>query len=288
MRERADQPITTSGYSPTVTKRVLAEVLTRLRKQSGMTSAAVAGALDWSPSKLTSIEKSTWVKPNSDDVADLCELYGVEGTQRTRLLQLTKDARQRGWWRRHTDVFPNELPGFETGAERIRTYEVQLVPGLLQSPAYIEMSMRAVGFDDASMIERHVTARAERQKILTRKERPCQLHAVVEEGALLRITDTDVRTEQHRLLLSMAKRRNVTIQLVPQERGIYPGMGEPFAHLAFPGQMYRDIVYLETLIDSRILEESDETEQYAQEFDRVCDVALSPSATSTYLRQRIE
>lgn len=288
MHDRAERRITPSGYSPTVTKRILAEVLTRLRKESGMTSAAVADALDWSPSKLTTIEKSTWVKPNSDDVADLCELYGVEGAQRTRLLQLTKDARQRGWWRRHNDVFPNELPGFEAGAEHIRTYEVQFVPGLLQSPAYIEMGMHALGLDDDAGFERRLAARAERQKIITRQDEPCLLHAVFEEGALLRLTDAAVRAEQLRALLALGKRPNVTVQIIPQDRGIYEGVGEAFAHLAFPEQMYRDIVYLETSIDSRLLEETDETGQYLARFERICEAALSPRATSAYLRRQVE
>src|SRR5919197_860153 len=66
-----------NGYSPTVIKRALSRMLVDLRKSVGMTTHQVLEELGWSPTKLTHIEKGRWVRPNGDDVADLCELYGV-------------------------------------------------------------------------------------------------------------------------------------------------------------------------------------------------------------------
>ena len=48
--------------------------------------------LGWSASKLNYIEKAKWIEPNSDAVADLCELYGVEGHQREALIRLAREA----------------------------------------------------------------------------------------------------------------------------------------------------------------------------------------------------
>ena len=130
-----DDGIQAGGYSPTIRKRMLSRRLVELRKAVGLTTTEVQRRLGWSASKLNYIEKAKWIEPNSDAVADLCELYGVEGTQRDALIALAREARQRGWWRKYNDVFPDELPGFEAGATAIRTFETTLIPGLLQVPA---------------------------------------------------------------------------------------------------------------------------------------------------------
>src|SRR5919197_1737588 len=177
-----------NGYSPTVIKRALSRMLVDLRKSVGMTTHQVLEELGWSPTKLTHIEKGRWVRPNGDDVADLCELYGVPTKIRDAMVQMARDARKRGWWRRYNDVFASEYPGFEAGASMIRNFETRLIPGLLQVPGYIELVTRAAGIDDPEEIKRCIEARVQRQKILTRDSDPCQLHAVIDENAILRIT----------------------------------------------------------------------------------------------------
>src|SRR6266581_2650915 len=108
--------IRAGGYSPTIRKRSLSRRLVELRKACGLTTTEVQRQLNWSASKLNYIEKAKWIEPNSDAVADLCELYGVEGREREALIRLAREGRQRGWWRKYNDVFSNELPGFEAGA----------------------------------------------------------------------------------------------------------------------------------------------------------------------------
>jgi transcriptional regulator with XRE-family HTH domain len=279
--------IQASGYSPTIKKRSLGRKLVELRKQCGMTTAEVCKRMSWSPTKLNYIEKARWIEPSSDSVADLCELYGVDGAELDALLRLTREARQRGWWRKYNDVFPDELPGFEAGAASIRTFEANLIPGLLQVGGYIELVARVAGIDPAE-IKRHVDARLTRQKILTRDQNPCRLHAVIDESAILRITDDELRAEQIRHLVRMAKRRTVDVQVLPLKDGVYSGIGEPFVHLSFPDPAERDIVYLETAIDDRMLEEVDELNRYRVRFDQLCEAALTPAATRTYLQQQTE
>ena len=277
-----------SGYSPTVMKRMLSRKLVELRKAVGLTTHDVQRELGWSATKLNHIEKARWVKPNGDDVADLCELYGVSSKDRDALIQLARDARKRGWWRRYDDVFSSEFPGFEAGASMIRMFETRLIPGLLQVPGYIELITRASGIEDPEEIKRHVDARVQRQQILTRPKRPCRLHAVIDENAILRITDLQLRAEQIRHLLTMAKRRNVDVQVLAIAGGHYPGGSEPFTYLSFPDPVDRDLIYLETTIDDRLLEEEDELERYMVRFNRLCAAALNPEATRTHLDRQIE
>jgi transcriptional regulator with XRE-family HTH domain len=276
------------GYSPTIRKRALSRRLVELREALGLTTSEVCKQLTWSPTRLNYIEHAKWVKPATDAVFDLCELYGVEGRERDALIKLAREARERGWWRKY-DVFTNELPGFEAGASQIQTFESVFIPGLLQVPEYIELVTRTAGIEEPGEVSRHMKARTERQKILTRSEGPCQMHAVIDEVAILRITDPAIRAEQLRHLLEMADLPNVTIQLLLTADGLYPTKSsEPFVYLRFPDPADRDIVYLETTVDDRMLEERDELEIYAARFDRLSKVARDPDATRKYLEQRIE
>jgi hypothetical protein len=285
-RNRVDD-IRTGGYSPTIRKRSLSRKLVELRKSCGLTTTQVQLQLNWSASKLNYIEKAKWIEPNSDAVADLCELYGVEGPERDALIQLARDGRQRGWWTKYNDVFSNELPGFEAGASRIRTFETTLIPGLLQVPGYIDMVTRGAGIGTTNSAMRHVDARVERQKILLRETDPCQLHAIMDENAIARITDPAIRRDQLSHLIEMSGRANVDIQVIPGSAGVYAGAGEVFAHLSFPDPADRDFVYLESAIDDRMLEEADEVEQYQRRFDELTKAALSGGETTALLRKQL-
>ena len=283
-RNRVDG-IRTGGYSPTIRKRSLSRKLVELRKSCGLTTTQVQLQLNWSASKLNYIEKAKWIEPNSDAVADLCELYGVEGRERDALIQLAREGRQRGWWTKYNDVFSNELPGFEAGASRIRTFETTLIPGLLQVPSYIDMVTRGAGIEGRDHAVRHVDARVERQKILVREAGPCLLHAIIDENAIIRIADPGIRRDQVSHLIEMGARENVDIQVIPVTAGIYPGAGEVFEQLSFPDPAERDFVYLESSIDDRMLEETDEVEHYQERFGRLSAAALSCEATTALLRK---
>ena len=275
------------GYSPTIRKRSLSRKLVELRKACGLTTTEVQQQLGWSATKLNYIEKAKWIEPSSDAVADLCELYGVEGRQREALIQLAREGRQRGWWRKYNDVFSNELPGFEAGASHIATFETAFIPGLLQIPAYIELITRAAGIDDPAAIKRHVAARTERQEILTRASGPCQLHAIIDQNAIARITDPAIRRAQLTHLTDITSRPNIDVQILPFTAGVYPGTGEVFTCLSFPDPSERDFIYLESAIDDRMLEEPDEVHRYKLKFQALQTAALTPKDTRTHLKQQI-
>ncbi|GAA2610741.1 helix-turn-helix transcriptional regulator [Actinomadura fulvescens] len=276
------------GYSPTIKKRALSRKLLAARKDVGLTTVDVCSQLGWSPSKLNYIEKAKWIEPNSDAVTDLCEVYGIEGPDRDALIRLAREARQRSWWTRYNDVFQNEYPGFESAASAIKIFQHTFLPGLLQTAEYIEAVTIAAGIDDPAEVKRHVSARLERQKILERPDGPCRLHAVVDENAVARIGCLDASASQLAHLLEMMDRPNVTLQVVSSEAGPYPGAGESFAYLGFDDPAERDIVFLETTVDDRLLEEKGEVRRYLDRFERLGTVALTQDETRAFLRGRLE
>jgi hypothetical protein len=204
------------------------------------------------------------------------------------LIRLAREGRQRGWWRKYNDVFPDEYPGFEAGAAQIHAFEPAFIPGLLQVPSYIDLAARAYGADDPAELQRRVDARVERQKILTRADDPCQLHAVIDENAILRISDPAIRRAQLGHLVKITDRPNVEVQLLPISAGIYPVPGEAFTCLAFADPAERAIVYLETAIDDRMLEGTDEVDRYMLKFKKFAAAALNPKATRTTLTRQME
>jgi len=275
------------GYNSTMKKRALSRRLVELRKDCELTASEVSKRLEWSEGKLSYIERSMWIRPNPRDVRDLCELYGIDDDrERDALIQLARDARERGWWRRYNDVLPSELPGLEGGAELIRTYESQLIPGLLQVPRYTELVIRTK-VEDKQKVQRRLAARDKRRQVLARDDDPPKLHAVFDEAALLRISDPEISKEQVTHLITMARQDNITVQMVPIERGLYAGIGEVFVILDFPDPQERTILFLETHNDERYLEEHEEIERYIVRFKSLCVDALSPDETLTFLR-RIE
>ena len=130
--------VVSPGQNPTLRGRRLAMELQRRREATGMSREEVARQLEWSTSTLFRIETGR-SRPQPGNVRTLLELYGVTGAERDGLIQLTREARQPGWWHSFRDVLPNPYEvyiGLEAGAASIRNFEPMVVPGLLQTADY--------------------------------------------------------------------------------------------------------------------------------------------------------
>ncbi|MBL1069217.1 DUF5753 domain-containing protein, partial [Streptomyces sp. 7-21] len=186
------------------------------------------------------------------DVADLLTLYGVtDEEQRGQFLALARQASTPGWWHKYSDVLPSwfeTLIGLEDAASLIRTYEVQFVPGLLQTPDYARACVR-LGHPRATEreVDRRVELRLRRQELLQRPHAP-KLWAVVDEAALRRpLGGPRAMRQQLDHLRTMAERPNITLQIAPFRIGGVAAAGGPVTILRFQEPDLPDIVYLEQL-----------------------------------------
>src|SRR5437762_11363828 len=174
--------------SPTLLRRQLGAELRRLRERTHRTVADVAGGLGWSQSKLSRIE-TAHIGIRGDDLARLLDEYGVGDKERSRLLALRGQARQRAWWEAYGDALPDAyetLIGLEAAASVISTYEAQVVPGLLQTDEYANAVTLADGvYDDPDVLGQRVAVRMARQAVLTREPAP-ELQVVLDEAVLRR------------------------------------------------------------------------------------------------------
>jgi hypothetical protein len=222
------------------------------------------------------------------DVADLLSLYGVtDQAERDSMLALAREANTPGWWHRYGDVLPGwaqAYVGLEAATTLIRTYEVQFVPGLLQTEEYAR-AVIMLGHASAapSEIERRVRLRMDRQHVLARSE-PTRLWAVLDEAVLWRpIGGHDVMRAQIEALMQATKLPNVRLQVIPFSAGGHAAAGGPFSILRFPDQDLPDVVYIEQLTSALYLDKRDEVNDYAVAMDRLCVEADPPGGTADIL-----
>lgn len=274
---------------PTVLRMLLGAQLRRLRERNGITREAAGWEIRASESKISRMELGR-VGFKERDVSDLLTLYGVTDTEeRTALLALARQANAPGWWHRYGDVLPHWFQSYldlEAAATMIRTYEVQFVPGLLQTAGYARAVIR-IGHSGARAeeIERRVEVRMARQRVLHR-ENPPQLWAVIDEAVLRRpMGGHKVMREQVLHLLEATKMPNVRIQVVPFHAGGHAAAGGAFTLLRFPEQDLPDVVYTEQLTSALYLDKREDVDRYAVAMEQLCVDADPPSQTAQILER---
>jgi transcriptional regulator with XRE-family HTH domain len=285
------QPPEDGSASPTVRRMLLGSQLRRLRDAVGITRADAGFAIRGSDSKISRMELGR-VRFKERDVADLLTLYGVtDHEERETLLTQAREANTPGWWNRYGDLLPawfQPFVGLEAAASVIRTYEVQFVPGLLQTKDYARAVIAPVSpalpmTTSAEEIERRVRLRMDRQQLLLRPNPP-QLWAVVDEAALRRpIGGTDVMRAQLEALIDATKLKNVTLQVLPFRAGGHSAGGGMFTILRFPEQDVPDVVYLEQLTSGLYLDKRDDVDLYAMTMENLSVQADPPKQTAATL-----
>jgi transcriptional regulator with XRE-family HTH domain len=277
---------------PTVLRIVLGTQLRRLREASGISREDAGESIRASHAKISRLELGR-VGYKDRDVADLLTLYGVhDEAERADFLSLARQASTPGWWHRYGDVLPSwfeTLIGLEEAASVIRTYEVQFVPGLLQTEDYAR-AVTKLGHPRASAVEveRRVSLRMARQQLLTAPEAP-RVWAVMDEAALRRaLGGIDVMRAQLEHLIETAALPNVTLQIAPFSVGGLAAAGGPVTILRFQEPDLPDIVYLEQLTSALYLDKADDVENYLAVMDRLCAEAEPPGRTSRFLHEILD
>ncbi len=265
--------------APTARRIVLGAQLRRLREAADISRADAGYAIRGSDSKISRMELGR-VGFKERDVADLLAMYGVKDeNERAFYLDMVRKSNERGWWHRFTDLMPDwfsNFVGLEESASLIQNYELQFVPGLLQTEEYIRAVVshgQPAHLDEPS--ERRVQLRLQRQKVLFRQGAP-RLWAVVDESVLHRpIGGTATLRRQLDHLLEVAKQPNITLQVVPYAMSGYAAEG-PFSMLRFAEPSLPDVVYIEHLSGALYLDRPHEIEVYGRVIDRLAVDAETP------------
>jgi hypothetical protein len=266
---------------PTLRRRRLAAELKKSREEAGFTQESVSRHFEWHSAKVTRIENAR-VPVTARDVNDLLTLYGVRDVDyREALLALARQGKQRTWWTDYRDVMrPGNFVGMEADASITRVWEPIVLPGLLQSEAYMR-ALIGTGrrHDRKETIERRVALRRMRQARLTAPA-PLQLVACIDESVIHRVVGgPSVMHEQRHKLIEVAALPNVSMRIVPYSAGEHPFMGGSVALLEFPDVAHLDVVYLEGLAGDYYEEQPAEVKRYRDEFERLRNRALSEASS---------
>ncbi|HEX4829800.1 MAG TPA: helix-turn-helix transcriptional regulator [Trebonia sp.] len=272
---------------------MLGTVLHRMRTQAGVTADQAATRIRGSRSKISRMENGR-VGFKERDVDDLLDLYGAaDPGLRARVKSLLRRANSPGWWTRYSDVTADwfeEYLGLETAASMIRTFEMQFVHGLFQTPQYAR-AVTLLGHAAAppAEIDRRVALRLSRQDLLTSQPAPT-VWTILDEGAICRPVGgrAVMRTQLVHLAEVASSLRNVTVQVVPFAAGGHAGAGGSFTMLRFAGADVPDVVYTEQLTSALYLDKREDVDHYLEVMDSLSTEALSPAETLDFIAKAIK
>jgi transcriptional regulator with XRE-family HTH domain len=279
----------------TVPRRQLGRYLRDLRNRARLTVRAAARQLEWSEPKIWRIETGQ-TSLRSLDVEAMCRTYGADAELTEALMGLAKETKARGWWHSYGDVIPETFDlyiGLEEAASHITWYESELVPGLLQTPAYARALIEA---DNQGVPDEEITRRAhvrmERQAILTRATRAPELEVVLGEAILRRpIGSRAIMGAQLDHLAEVADLENVSLRVIPYSAGLHHGlMTRPFVMLRFPltpdgKETEPPTIYVESFTGALYLEKSAEVERYNAAFSNIWSATLDEAASKDCIVQ---
>ncbi|MFI1505304.1 helix-turn-helix domain-containing protein [Streptomyces sp. NPDC020597] len=279
--------------APTLLKMLVGVQLAGIREDTGLSQEQAARSLGFSPAKLSRIEAGKGRRPPVEaDVRALLSLYKTEDHEAAVLLRLLRQAGEPGWWQRYDKRLMPEwfdrLVGLQEAATAIRTFEIQYVPGLFQTPAYARAVVeRGLPSATPREVERRVELRTRRTELLRRPDAP-QVWAILDESVLLRVLGSrEVMREQLAHLVALAALPHVTVQVVPLDVTHASAPAIPVTYLRFPGVDLPDVVYLEQIRSATFLEDRDETEEYRVALDRLADEALNPRESVALLESTV-
>ncbi|HEV2637884.1 MAG TPA: helix-turn-helix transcriptional regulator [Actinocrinis sp.] len=271
-----------SGNSA-VRRILLGSTLRRLREDQGITMKEAGYHIRGSEAKISRMETGK-VSFKERDVEDLLTFYKVtDPVERAQTMTLVHEANTLGWWNSFNEVIApwfGPYVGLEDAASLIRTYDLQFVNGLLQTPEYsraVIASNRSLG---SAEVNKLALMRQRRQQKFADPATSPKLWVVLDESAVRRpIGGPEVMRRQVEFLLTASLRRNVTIQLLPYSAGAHAAESGAFTLLRFSEPDLADVVYLEHLTGAQYIERPDDTSSYLEAADQIAVDALTPDDT---------
>jgi transcriptional regulator with XRE-family HTH domain len=274
---------------PTVRRRRLGTELRRLRDLSGYKLEEVAADLGVAPSTLSRIETGK-APTKSAYLNQMLEKYHViDPGQRQVLVDMAREGHRKGWWAAYDDVLPSGFDiyvGLEAETASIRSYEISVLQGLLQTADYAravigEMFPRHT----AAQVDRLVDLRMARQRRLD-EQPPLELWAIFDEAVIRRtVGGPAVMRGQLYRLIADANRPNITMQVLPFSCGAHAGHDGAFSILEFPERADSEVVHVESVAGIIYLEKDRDVRTRSEEFNRLRAAALSPGASADLIAQ---
>ncbi|WP_329107648.1 helix-turn-helix domain-containing protein [Micromonospora sp. NBC_01699] len=264
--------------------------LRQRREEIGLTAVAAGRAVGIIQAYVSGVEAGR-VKLPAHRLAQLVEVYELEADDAAELEKLRVGATRRGWWHDYSQLFPAEFLrflGYESGADHIRCYSTEVVPGLLQTEEYARAVIRGgTTVIRLTEVERRVAARMARRARLD-TDPAIRITAVLSEGVLRQqVGGPTVMREQLDYLARLISERpkQIQVRIMPFSAGAHPALGGPFQVLSFPSPRLTDLVWQEILTSIDIIDQSVRVTDYAVTFAETLERTLSSGDSLALIRQ---
>jgi len=275
---------------PTMRRRQLGAALKQLRLAADVTMATAAATIDCAKSKISHLETGR-NPPRKLELQALLQLYGAPKESYATLERIRGEANARGWW--STQKLPAWLGvyvGLEADAVTLRSFDGEVIPGLLQTEGYSRAThVAAAHMARADEIDRLVETRRRRALRLTSDERPLDFRAVVSEAAIRRAQGLgEAGTQQLRHLLDLAHRENIHLQILPLSTGLHASMGGSFVLLSFPGDEALPAAYQEYSAGGQVADDHDIVNGLFSAWETLHAQALTEPGSTRWLQRALD
>lgn len=247
--------------------------LYRLRKDTGLSVAAVGDQLGVSASTISRIETGKR-EPSSEEVASILTVLGVKGVEREKLIDQSRKQGELDMMENATSTEQSRnFLNFEQRATRLVDFQPLLVPGLAQIAEYAHAALSALRVRDAEEdLEPWVRQRMGRQAILTRRHPPVLHWILTEVGLRQPVGGPKVMAKQVRRLIELAEKPNVAVSVLPASVAEHPGLLGQFLIMEFADDP--TVVYVEDKTTGLFLDDEDKVEVYRLTAEKLTDLAL--------------
>lgn len=209
----------------TVPRRQLGRYLREIRENAHVTVTAAAKELEWSAPRIWRYETGQ-VSMHPNDVEAMCRVYGAPRETIETMRALARETKAHGWWHSYGEAIEDWFKlyvGLEA-ATKIRKYEADLVPGLLQT---VEYMTEVIATDLPQLSEAEKSARADirlrRQRLLARAVPRAPHYDVILSEAVLRrpLCERSAMARQLDALVVASQRHNITLRVLPLAAGLF-------------------------------------------------------------------
>ncbi|CAM3354592.1 helix-turn-helix transcriptional regulator [Kibdelosporangium persicum] len=264
----------------------LAAELRRLRDLSGMSGRELAKLIPVSQSKISRIE-SGQALPTLPEVTEWARALHAPEETMARLVFLTTNA--------FTEIQPwrellsgaghlqDEVEQQESGARTIRTLQVAVVPGLLQTADY---ARRLLGMAEPPYVKEDlsaaVAARLHRQRLVFDEDR--QFEFLITDAALRwQPGPVNVLLAQWDRIASIATLGNVSIGLVPRGTRASTTVSHGFAIYDPADEEHLPFVTVEMIHAAVTVNDPSDVALYEKRWALVCEMAIFDDEAQRYL-----
>ncbi|MGH7747233.1 MAG: DUF5753 domain-containing protein, partial [Candidatus Dormibacteria bacterium] len=225
---------------------------------------------------MSSIENGR-TKISAEKLATLAEVLQIPAEAAARMEDLRARAHVPGWWQDYGNILSEPIQALielEEDASWIRSFDGQVIPGLLQLREYAEQIITAGSMHmRVGDIDRYLELRMRRQQYLTRDMR---LTAIMSEAAVRQqIGGPALLREQLRHLIRAVRDYDVTVQVVPFTASAHAALCDQFEIIQWPLETDPEAVYVDGQTSWIVHEGNREVRQYNHAFTSVQSQALS-------------